>query len=214
MKVARSAAEILSQHTTLVLECVDRLYLNLYVPVLQRAAGAAYFFRKVRGAAVPSSGLMAPITQRFVDAIKRYAERDGIDIVSFRRGERKDDRTQEYLRTWTGGEGVLYIGKAQEKARVQRTERRRRPSTGATYAWLVDSTAMGEPLLLLRGRRRLRAVVPEVLFVLPLQREVVHQRARVPETAIDQAGHRVRSARQWHPALRGTPKRCSDWPTA
>ena len=23
-----------------------------------------------------------------------------------------------------------------------RTERRRRPSTGATYAWLVDSTAM------------------------------------------------------------------------
>ena len=38
-------------------------------------------------------------------------------------------------------EGVLYIGKAQEKARVQRTQRRRRPS-GAIYAWLVDSTAM------------------------------------------------------------------------
>ncbi len=52
------------------------------------------------------------------------------------------DRTQEYLRQWSGGEGVLYIGKAQEKARVLRTERRRRPSTGATYAWLVDSTAM------------------------------------------------------------------------
>ena len=62
--------------------------------------------------------------------------------MSFRRGERKDERTQEYLRQWTGGEGVLYIGKAQEKARVLRTERRRRPSTGATYAWLVDSTAM------------------------------------------------------------------------
>ena len=52
------------------------------------------------------------------------------------------DRTQEHLRQWSGGEGVLYIGKAQEKARVLRTERRRRPSTGATYAWLVDSTAM------------------------------------------------------------------------
>ncbi|MCY3839281.1 MAG: hypothetical protein OXH09_11675 [Gammaproteobacteria bacterium] len=34
MKVARSAAEILSQHTTLALECIDRLYLNVYVPVL------------------------------------------------------------------------------------------------------------------------------------------------------------------------------------
>ena len=34
---------------------------------------------------------MAPITQQFVNAIKRYAERNGIDLVSFRRGERKDD---------------------------------------------------------------------------------------------------------------------------
>ena len=141
MKVARSVAEILSEHTTLALECIDRLYLNVYVPVLQRAAGAAYFFRTIRGCSVPSSALMAPMTQRFVAAIKRFAERDGIDIVAFRRGERKDDRTQEYLRQWPGGEGVLYIGRAQEKARVQRTQRRRRPS-GATYAWLVDSTAM------------------------------------------------------------------------
>ena len=133
MKVACSVAEILSQHTTLTLECIDRLYLNVYVPVLQRAAGTAYFFRKMRGAAVPSSVLMAPITQRFVNAIKGYAERNGIDVVSFRRGEREDDRTQEYLRNWSGGEGVLYIGKAQEKARVLRTERRHRPATGATY---------------------------------------------------------------------------------
>ena len=142
MKVARSVAEVLSQHTTLALECIDRLYLNVYVPVLQRAAGAAYFFRTIRGCSVPSSVLMAPITQRFVDAIKRFADHNRIDIVSFRRGERKDDRTQEYLRNWSGDEGVLYIGKAQEKARVLRTERRHDPATGATYAWLVSSTAM------------------------------------------------------------------------
>ena len=72
---------------------------------------------------------MAPLTERFVAAIKGYAERDGIEIVSFRRGERKDDRTREHLRRWTGGEGVLYIGQAQEKARVRRTERRD-PRTG------------------------------------------------------------------------------------
>ena len=142
MKVARSVAEVLSQHTTLVLECIDRMYLNVYVPVLQTAAGAAYFFRKMRGQPVPSSTLMAPMTKRFVDAIKDYAEREGIDVVSFRRGERKDDRTREYLREWAGGEGVLYIGKAQEKARVQRTERRHDPATGVTYPWLVSSTAM------------------------------------------------------------------------
>ena len=142
MKVARSVAEVLSRHTTLTLECVDRMYLNVYVPLLQAGAGVAHFFRKMHGRPVPSSALMAPMTQRFVEAIKRYAERNGIDIVSFRRGERKDERTREYLRTWTGAEGVLYIGRAQEKARVLRTERRHDPATGATYPWLAVSTAM------------------------------------------------------------------------
>ena len=142
MNVARSVAEVLSRHTTLTLECVDRMYLNVYVPLLQRGAGVAYFFRKIRGRPVPSSVLMAPLTQRFVEALKRYAERNRIDLVSFRRGERKDERTQAYLRRWKGGEGVLYIGRAQEKARVLRTERRHDPATGATYPWLAPSTAM------------------------------------------------------------------------
>ena len=92
MKVARSVAEVLAGHTTLTLECIDRMYLNVYVPLLQRAAGAAYFFREMRGAAIPSSALMGPMTRRFVSAIKRFAERNGIEIVSFRRGERKDER--------------------------------------------------------------------------------------------------------------------------
>ena len=38
MKVARSVAEVLAEHTTLTLECIDRMYLNVYVPLLQRAA--------------------------------------------------------------------------------------------------------------------------------------------------------------------------------
>ena len=172
MNVARSVSEVLSQHTTLALECVDRMYLNVYVPLLQTAAGAAHFFRQVRGAAWPSSVLMAPITERFVNAIKSYAARNGIDLVTFRRGERKDERTREYLRTWPGGEGVLYIGRAQEKARVLRTERRHDPRTGASY---------------------------------PLQRQAVYQRARISEAPADEAGHRVRGARQRHPAVRRPP---------
>ena len=142
MKVARSAAEVLAEHTTLELECIDRLYLNVYVPLPQSPAGVSYFFRQVRGHPVPSSALMAPMTRRFVDEWKRYAQREGVDLIRFERGERKDDRTRTYLRHWHGGEGVLYIGKAQERARVVRTERRRDPLTGAPYPWLVSSTAM------------------------------------------------------------------------
>ena len=142
MKVAQSAAEVLSAHTTLELQCIDRMYLNHYVPLLQRGAGVSHFFRNVRGNPVPSSVLMAPMTRAFVDALKRYAQSEGVDLIRFRRGERKDERTQGYLRTFTGHEGVLYIGKAQERARVLRTERRHDPVTGAPYPWLVDSTAM------------------------------------------------------------------------
>ena len=49
---------------------------------------------------------------------------------------------QKYLGRFRQDEGVLFIGKAQEKTRVVRTEKRRNPRTGATYPWLVMSTAM------------------------------------------------------------------------
>ena len=203
MKVTRSVAEILSQHTTLTLECIDRLYLNVYVPVLQRAAGAAYFFREFRGASVPSSALMAPITQRFVDAIKRFAERNGVDIVSFRRGERKDERTQEYLRQWSGGEGVLYIGKAQEKARVLRTERRRRPSTGATYAWLVDSTAMVNHFYFYVVDDDFGPFFLKFCSYCPYNAKLCINGHEYLKRQLTKRGHRVRAARQRHSALCG-----------
>ena len=133
MKVARSAAAVLSQRTTLPLECVDRMYLNVYVPLL-RTAGAS-----------PSSVLMAPITERFVNATESYAERDGIDLVTFRRGKPKHERTREYLRKWPGGEGVLYIGRAQEKAPVPRTDRRHDPRTGHDVSVAGGLDGDGQP---------------------------------------------------------------------
>ncbi len=54
MSVARSVAEILDEHTTLEVECIDRMYLNLYVPILQREAGIAHFWRAHRGSRFPS----------------------------------------------------------------------------------------------------------------------------------------------------------------
>ena len=140
MNVARTAAEVLSEHATLELECLDRLYLNGYVPLLQTGAGASWFFRQVRGKPVPSSALMAPMSRRFVAALEALAAESG-GIVRFARGERKDDTTKARLREWRGGEGVLYVGKAQERARTLRTVRRQRPN-GETYPWIVESTAM------------------------------------------------------------------------
>jgi hypothetical protein len=48
----------------------------------------------------------------------------------------------EHLRTFDKDEGVVFVGKAQEKTPVFRTEKRRSPTTGAPYPWIVRSTAM------------------------------------------------------------------------
>jgi len=39
MSIPRSVAKILNEHVTLELEGIDRMYLNVYVPRLQREAG-------------------------------------------------------------------------------------------------------------------------------------------------------------------------------
>ena len=102
MSIARTVADVLSEHTTLELECVDRMYLNVYVPLLQRPAGVAHYLRDVCGYQVPSSVLLAPRSRDFVTAIKRFVRKQGIDLIRFQRGERKDDRAQEYAAPLVG----------------------------------------------------------------------------------------------------------------
>ena len=137
-----SVADILRDHVTLEAEGIDRMYLNAVVPVLQSEGGIAWFFRRHRGHAFASSALMAPMTRAFIDALEDYARSEEIDIVIFSKNQRKDDVAAEYRARFRGEEGVLFVGKAQEKVSVFRTERRKNPKTGASYAWLYRSTAM------------------------------------------------------------------------
>jgi hypothetical protein len=65
-----------------------------------------------------------------------------VPMIEFVKGQRKDDVALQHLAEFTGEEGVLFVGKAQEKTRVFRTEKRRNPDTGATYPWIVRTTAI------------------------------------------------------------------------
>lgn len=136
--VAQSVAEILADHVRLSVECIDRMYLNVYVPKLQRDKDVAWFFRGHRRQPFASSALMAPISRRFVAGLARYAQVHEIDVVQFRPGERKDDVMGERLKRFNDAEGVVFIGKAQEKAPVFRTVKRRSPN-GQSYPWIVRS---------------------------------------------------------------------------
>jgi hypothetical protein len=141
MSTPQSISEILQGHVVLEVESIDRMYLNAYVPRLQRDLGVVGFFRVHRGQPVVSSALMAPISRAFVGAIRAFAARRGIAVVRFRKGERKEEVARKYLARFEGVEGVLFIGVAQEKVKVFRTEKRR-DKAGKSYPWLVRSTAL------------------------------------------------------------------------
>ncbi len=91
------------------------------------------------GARVPSTMRVAPMSKQFVDAMERFAATARVDLVTFQKGQRKDDVAKTYLAAFTGDEGVLFIGKAQEKASVFRTDKRRN-ADGSTYPWIYRST--------------------------------------------------------------------------
>jgi hypothetical protein len=142
MTLPRSAADVLAGHVSLEVECIDRMYLNVYQPRLQHVEGVVQFLRSHRGYPIASSALLEPISRAFLGELYRFAADNDVPVVDFAKGQRKDDVAHEFLAGFDRAEGVLFIGRAQEKAPVFRTEKRHNPTTGATYPWIVKTTAM------------------------------------------------------------------------
>jgi len=144
MTLPRTVAEVLSDHVGFELECIDRMYLNVYVPQLQFARGLVGYVHRQLGLPVPSTAPLAKITDRFAAEMHQFAGRDGIPWVDFAKGQRKDDVMHEYLAAFEAAgrtEGVLFIGRAQEKTGLFRTEKRRH-ADGVSYPWIVKTTGL------------------------------------------------------------------------
>lgn len=142
MNLSRNVAQIIREHVTLEVESIDRLYLNVYQPQLQRELGVVGFFRHHRGQPFASSSLMAEMTRKFVASFESFAQAQHIPVITFQKGQRKDDIAAGYRAKFTKDEGIVFIGKAQEKATVFRTEKRYHPRTDQPYPWIVRTTAM------------------------------------------------------------------------
>ena len=65
--------------------------------------------------------------------MERFAETAGVDLVTFERANGRTTSRSSTSPRSTDDEGVLFIGKAQEKASVFRTEKRRNADDGSTY---------------------------------------------------------------------------------
>jgi len=141
MKITRSLAELQQEHVVLELECIDRMYLNAYVPQLTTEGGIAAFCRGYLGHRFASTKQAIALTEAFVKAIHTFIQREGVELVHFQKRQRKDDVFQQKLRHFKKAEGVVFVGVAQEKVRVPRTTRKATPS-GGTIPWIVYATAM------------------------------------------------------------------------
>jgi hypothetical protein len=111
--------DILDGHVTLDLECLDRIYLNGYVPNLQ-VGGQVVGFLAHRGFPIPSPAVVERIGLRFRAAVHAFADSNQVPLVKFGKGDRKLEvmRTHLERQAATGRSGVAGIGWAQEFQRV------------------------------------------------------------------------------------------------
>src|SRR3954466_15577096 len=144
MTLPRTVAEVVAEHVVFEVECIDRMYCNVYVPQLQYAAGIVGYVHHQLGLPVASTAPLGKITDAFSAAMHRFAGEQGVPWVDFLKGQRKDDVMHEHLAAFTAAgrtEGVLFIGRAQERTGLFRTERRH-DSEGRSYPWIVKATGL------------------------------------------------------------------------
>src|SRR5258707_4151111 len=112
--------ELLDGHTVLDIECLDRIYLNGYVPNLQVAGQVVSFMTQHLGCPIPSPAIMEKIGTAFRRAVSAFAEAEHIPVVRFGKSDRKVDVMRRHVaaQAATGRSGVAAIGVAQEYQNV------------------------------------------------------------------------------------------------
>jgi hypothetical protein len=60
------------------IECIDRMYCNVYVPGLQYPAGLVAYVHRQLGLPIASTAPLAQITEGFTAAVHRFARDRGV----------------------------------------------------------------------------------------------------------------------------------------
>ena len=114
--------EVLDGHVSLQVDCVDRLYLNAYCPILQVGGQVVCFLTGHLGNPVPSPTLFHQMGNRFRRDVDRFAAGAGVPLLRLKKPDRSrwDDRKLDHVRPYLdqaaaeGRFGVVAIVVAQE----------------------------------------------------------------------------------------------------
>jgi hypothetical protein len=112
-----SVGELLDAHVQLDLECLDRVYLNAYVPNLQVPGQVSMFMTGHLGCPFPSPAILSHMGDRFRAAVTAFAQGHDIPVLRFRAEDRQIDMVRPLWQR-ARGPGVVAVGIAQEFQKV------------------------------------------------------------------------------------------------
>ena len=131
--------ELLREHVSLAVECVDRVYLNGYVPTLQTSGALVYFLERHRGELIASPALLGRIGQGFVAAVESVRAGARHSDGAIQKGQSKDDVVARYRRKFQAQEGVVVIGVAQEQVSSFKARKEKFGANGVRFQFSRQS---------------------------------------------------------------------------
>jgi hypothetical protein len=143
--------DVLDGHVSLALDCVDRLYLNAYVPDLQVGGQVATFLTQHLGFPIPSPALLERIGNRFRREVKAFAADHGVPILALKKPDRTrwDDRKLDHVRPYlkkaeaAGRTGVVAIVQAQEFQWVFSAKNRAKDPGAVSFSFDKEERRVG-----------------------------------------------------------------------
>jgi hypothetical protein len=96
MTLPRTVADVLADHVVFEVECIDRMYCNVYVPQLQHTGGLLGYIQRQLGLPIASTAPLGKVTDAFSAAMRRFARDQQVPWVDFAKGQRKDDVMHEH----------------------------------------------------------------------------------------------------------------------
>ena len=161
--------DVLDGHVLLDLECLDRIYLNGYVPNLQVGGQVVSFLTQHLGDPIPSPAILEKIGTAFRRAVRSFAADNEIPVVHFGKDDR-EDRRDAPVSGRAGGERAARCGRDRGGAGI------RAGVFGDQTHWadhggvvlVHQGRPAGDLLLLLCLGRRFRAGVCEGVRLFPV----------------------------------------------
>ena len=134
--------DVLDGHVALDLACIDRLYLNAYVPNLQVGGQVEQFCRHL-GQPIASPAVIQKIGNRFRRDVDAFATSHSVPVLHLKRPDRSrwDDRKLDHVRPYLeraerdGRHGVVAIVSAQEFQWVFSATKKTGKTNGVWFDW-------------------------------------------------------------------------------